>query len=199
MGRPVRTPGTTGGRHPLDGEDAMEAEAKEALDHYVPKRRVPVTLWSAELQGVPARIFLDLDAAGSHPTLLDKLNESAAFLTAAVGVEGRIHLFRRARLVRVTPGPGVLASDVFTRGFQPWREEEAELALSDGVRLSGKVWMPLQRASQRLSDFLNQQAGFFVLLTPVGPHLLNRACVAEVALTESAGAPLNGDPAAHAA
>lgn len=173
----------------MDATNAMEA-----IDHYVPKRRLPVTLWSSELQGVSARIFLDLDAAGSHPTLLEKLNESAAFVTAAVGPEGRIHLFRRSRLVRVTPGPGVLASDVFTRGFQPWREEEATLALSDGVTLTGRVWMPLQRATQRLSDFLNQQAGFFVMLTEVGPHLLNRACVVDVTLPESAGVPLAEEP-----
>src|SRR5262249_31224375 len=67
------------------------------MDHYIPKRRVPVTLWSAELQAVPARIFLDIDSNGAHPTLLEKLNESAPFLTAAVGDEGRIHLVRRSR------------------------------------------------------------------------------------------------------
>jgi hypothetical protein len=160
------------------------------MDHYIPKRRVPVTLWSAELQALPARIFLDIDSNGSHPTLLEKLNEAAPFLTAAVGDEGRIHLVRRSRLVRVTPGGGVLQSDVFARGFQPWREEEAELALADGARLAGRVWMPLQRASQRLSDFLNQQAGFFVVLTTSGAQLVNRACVMDVSLPESAGTPL---------
>ncbi len=165
------------------------------MDHYIPKRRVPVTLWSTELQAVPARVFLDIDSGGCHPTLLEKLNEAAPFLTVAVGDEGRIHLVRRARLVRVTPGPGVLQSDVFTRGFQPWREEEAELTVSDGARLSGRVWMPLQRATQRLSDFLNQQAGFFVLLTPVGAQLVNRACVVTVSLPESAGLPLEQETA----
>ena len=55
------------------------------MDHYIPKRRVPVTLWSSEGQGTPAHVFLDLDANGRHPTLLEKLNESSPFLPVAVG------------------------------------------------------------------------------------------------------------------
>lgn len=162
------------------------------MDHYIPKRRVSVTLWSRVLQGVAGSIFLDLDAAGiRHQTILEKLNESSPFLPAAVGEEGRIHLFNKARLVRVTPGRQVLQSDVFARGFQPWREEEAELVLADGLTLQGQVWMPLQRQSQRLSDFMNQQgAGFFIVLTPVGPHLIHPAGVVEMCLAESAGAPI---------
>jgi hypothetical protein len=162
------------------------------MDHYIPKRRVPVTLWSSDLQGVAGHIFLDLDASGSrHQTVLEKLNESAPFLPVAVGEEGRIHLFNRARLVRVTPGRQVLQSDVFTRGFQPWREEEAVVVLADGATLQGRVWMPLQRMSQRLSDFMNQQgAGFFVVLTSVGAHLVHPVGVVELQLSESAGAPV---------
>ncbi|HVP14956.1 MAG TPA: hypothetical protein VMS88_05395 [Terriglobales bacterium] len=163
------------------------------MDHYIPKRRVPVTLWSHHLPGVSGSIFLDLDAQGvRHQTILEKLNESTPFLPAAVGEEGRIHLFNKSALVRVTPGRQVLQSDVFTRGFQPWREEEAEIVLADGLRLQGRVWMPLQRQTQRLSDFMNQQGmGFFVVLTSVGPHLVHPAGVIEVRLTESAGASLS--------
>jgi hypothetical protein len=164
------------------------------MDHYIPKRRVPVTLWSSHLQGVAGAIFLDLDASGvRHQTILEKLNESTPFLPAAVGGEGLIHLFNKARLVRVTPGRQVLQSDVFARGFQPWREEEAEIVLTDGLTLQGKVWMPLQRQSQRLSDYMNQQgAGFIVVLTSVGPHLIHPAGVVEMRLAESAGAPIAG-------
>ena len=162
------------------------------MDHYIPKRRVPVTLWSRDLQGVPVSLFLDLDASGArHQTVVEKLNESSPFLPAAVGEEGRIHLFNKSRIVRVTPGRLVLQSDVFARGFQPWREEEAEVVLSDGLSLQGRVWMSLQRESQRLSDFMNQQvAGFFVVLTAVGPHLVHPSGVVELRLRESAGAPV---------
>jgi hypothetical protein len=91
--------------------------------------------------------------------------------------------------VRVTPGRLVLQTDVFTRGFQPWREEETEVVLADGLTLQGKVWMPLQRESQRLSDFMNQQVGgFFVVLTSVGPHLVHPSGVVGLRLAESAGA-----------
>lgn len=162
------------------------------MDHYIPKRRVPVTLWTSRSQGESGHLFLDLDPAGSHhQTLIERLNESARFLPMAVGEEGRIHLFNKSRLARVTVGRPVLPSDVFARGFTPWREEECEVVLADGVTLQGRVWMPLERASQRLSDFMNQQgAQFFVLLTASGIHLVNAAAVAEMKLLESAGAPL---------
>jgi hypothetical protein len=112
-----------------------------------------------------------------------------------MGEEGRIHLFNRQRVSRVAPGRQVLQSDVFARGFEPWREERAEVALTDGTHLSGRVWMPLERESQRLSDFMNQRgAGFFVLLTASGLHLVNAAAVVEVELAESAGAPLAAEP-----
>ena len=41
----------------------------------------------------------------------------------------------------------MLQTDVFTRGFQPWREEETEVVLADGLILQGRVWMPLLRES----------------------------------------------------
>ena len=162
------------------------------MDHYIPKRRIPVTLWSSEIHGQPGQIFLDLDASGTrHQTILERLNESAPFLPVAIGDEGRIHLFSRKRLTRVSPGHQVIQSDIFSRGFEPWREERASILLVDGAHLEGKVWMPLERETQRLSDFMNHRgSGFFVLITVTGIHLVNAAAVVEMELPESAGAPL---------
>ncbi len=164
------------------------------MDHYIPKRRIPVTIWSGDRQGVQGFVFLDLDAeSGQHQTILQKLNESAPFLPVAVGEEGRSHLFNKSRVTRVTPGRQVLQSDIFSRGFLPWREEEAEIVLMDGTQLGGRVWMPLHRETQRVSDYMNQLGtGFFVLLTGAGVHLVDAAAVSEVILPESAGAPLAG-------
>jgi hypothetical protein len=172
------------------------------MDHYIPKRRVPVTLWSTGLEAVSAQLFLDLDVVTrSHQTILEKLDESTPFLPASVGGQGRIHLFNKRGLLRVTPGKSVILSDVFSRGFRPCREEEAECTLMDGTALAGKVWMPLERETQRLSDFMNQVSGFLVLLTPVGPHLIHPRGIAELRLTESAGVPLGTSgvesPAGH--
>lgn len=173
------------------------------MDHYVPKRRIPVTVWSGDLQGCAGQIFLDLDSVGpQHGTILEMLNQTAPFLPVAVGDEGRVHLFSRGRITRVTPGRQVLHSDVYARGFQPWREEPAQVVLVDGTRLEGRVWMPLERETQRLSDYLNRLGPrFFVVLTANGLHLVNAAAVAEVELEESAGSPLsatrNGDDAVY--
>ena len=167
------------------------------MDHYIPKRRVAVTLWSTGLEAVSAQLFLDLDAVTrSHQTILEKLDESTPFLPASVGGHGRIHLFNKRGLLRVTPGKSVILSDVFSRGFRPWREEDAECTLIDGTVLAGKVWMPLGRETQRLSDFMNEVSGFFILLTPVGPHLIHPRGVAELRLNENAGVPL-GPPDAE--
>ena len=162
------------------------------MDHYIPKRRIPVTLWSDQLPGVQGVVFLDLDAAGNrHQTVLERLNESSRFLPAAVGEEGRIHLFIKHRLSRVTTSRQVIQSDVFARGFLPWREEEAGLRLNDGTTLMGRIWMPLQRETQRISDFLNQHGWeYFPLITPIATHLIHTAAVVDVELSESAGAPL---------
>ncbi|TMQ50299.1 MAG: hypothetical protein E6K73_08005 [Candidatus Eisenbacteria bacterium] len=175
---------------------ATEVGTEDTMDHYTPKRRIPVTLWSEDVQGASGQIFLDLGTSGGrHQTILEKLNESSPFLPVVIGQEGRIHLFSRQRLTRITPGRQVLQSDVFARGFQPWREERVDVSLTDGTRFSGRVWTPLERETQRLSDFMNQQgAGFFVLITPAGLHLVNAGRVAEMALAESVGAPLSSAP-----
>lgn len=162
------------------------------MDHYIPKRRIPVTLWAEDRQGIAGQIFLDLDSrGGQHQTIVEMLNLTTPFLPVATGPEGRVRLFNRACLTRVSPGRQVIQSDVFSRGFQPWREEHAEIGMRDGTHLSGHVWMPLERETERLSDYLNRLgARFFVLLSPTGIHLLNGAAVAEVELAESLGAPL---------
>ena len=162
------------------------------MDHYVPKRRIPATLWTGDRRDVAGWLFLDLDARGAqHPTLLDTLNLSSPFVPVVVGDEGRVHLFRRKQLLRVVPSRHVLPSDLYSRGFQEWREERADVSLVDGTRLSGRVWMPLERDSQRLSDFMNGLGSrFFVLITPHGTQFVNGAAVAEVGLDEGAGAPL---------
>lgn len=162
------------------------------MDHYIPKRRIPVTLWSGDLKGMQGWVFLDLDAAGNrHQTVLEKLNETSRFLPVATGDDGRIQLVNKHRVSRVTTGRQVIQSDVFARGFQPWREEGAEVTLDDGTTLSGRIWMPLQRESQRISDFMNQRGWeYFALITPIAVHLVNTASVVGIQLSESAGAPL---------
>lgn len=162
------------------------------MDHYIPKRRVPVTLWSRDLGSLQGWIFLDLDASGKrHQTLLEKLNETTRFLPVAVGGEGRIQLINTQRVARVTAGNSVIQSDVFRRGFEAWREEDAEVLLDDGVTLTGRIWMPLRRESQRISDFMNQRGWeYFALLTPSAVHLIHTGAVVGIKVAESAGAPV---------
>lgn len=54
-----------------------ERKGREPMDHYIPKRRIPVTLWSDHLSGVAGTVFLDLDPSGSrHQTILERLDQS---------------------------------------------------------------------------------------------------------------------------
>ena len=51
--------------------------------------------------------------------------------------------------------------------------------------------MPLERPTQRISDFMNQRGReFFVLLSGREVQLVNAAAVARMAIAENAGAPL---------
>lgn len=158
-----------------------------------PKRRVPVVLWPADGGAVEGQVFLDLDPAGNqHQTILEHLNEASRFLPVAVGPEGSIQLFAKARLVRVTAAPSVLQSDVFTRGFRPWREEEADVCMADSSSVSGSVWIPLEHPTERISDFMNRSGwAFIVVNTTSGVQLVNAGLVVRMDLTESAGAPLD--------
>ena len=162
------------------------------MDHYIPKRRIPIRFWSADHGAAEGQIFLDLDPSGSrHQTILTQLNSPSRFLPVATGADGRIELINRTRLLRLVPGPDVLQSDVFTRGFTPSREEDAEVWLTDGSSVTGRVWMPLERPTQRISDFMNQRGReFFVLLRGREVQLVNAVAVARMAVAESAGAPL---------
>jgi len=197
-------------RRPFAGHDAGRRRrqagcfwtpppTENVMDHYIPKRRIPVTLWTEELHGVAGQIFLDLDATGNrHPTILETLNRATPFFPIAVGEDGRIHLVNRRKLARVTPARHVIPSDIFARGFEPWREEPADLLLADGARLSGRVQIPLQRETERLSDFLNRLGdGFFVLTTTAGAHLVAANAVVEVQISESAGSPIAAEAASE--
>jgi hypothetical protein len=63
--------------------------------------------------------------------------------------------------------------------------------LDDGTTLAGRIWMPLQRETQRISDFMNQRGWeYFALNTSIAVHLINTASVVGIKLSESAGAPL---------
>ena len=163
------------------------------MDHYIPKRRVPITWWSVDRGEAEGQVFLDLDPAGNrHQTILSRLNSPTRFLPVATGPEGRIELVSRLGIVRLVPGPDVLQSDVFTRGFTPSREEAAEVWLADGTSVAGRVWMPLERPSQRLSDYMNQRShDFIVLLAGQEIQLVNTAAVARMVLEDRAGAPLS--------
>ncbi len=158
------------------------------MDHYIPKRQVPVRYWCADQGESAGHMFLDLDPAGNrHQTLLSRLNAPTRFLPVASGPEGAVALVSRSSLVRVVPGEGMLQSDVFTRGFTPSRECDAEVWLRDGTAVRGRVWMPLERPSQRLSDFMNQRGrDFFVLLVGREVQLVNAAAVSRLAFAEAA-------------
>ena len=84
----------------------------------------------------------------------------------------------------------MLASDLYTRGFQPSREENAQVWFNDGSNVTGRIWMPLERPTQRVSDYMNSRGWeYFVLLAGGAVQLVNATLVARMQLTESAEAP----------
>ena len=153
------------------------------MDHHIPKRRVPITFWCADRGEAHGQIFLDLDPTGGrHRTVLAWLNSPSRFIPVAMDPDGRIELVLRSRWLRLVPGPDVAQSDVFAHGMAPWREEDAEVWLTDGSSMVGRVRMPLERPTQRLSDFLNRLGSdWFVLRQGPVTQLVNGAAVVRVA------------------
>jgi hypothetical protein len=152
------------------------------MDHHIPKRRVPVTYWCSERGEAHGQIFLDLDPTGGrHRTVLAWLNSPSRFIPVVTGPDGRIELVDRSRWRRLVPGPEVSQGDVFAHGVSPWREEDAEVWLTDGSSMVGRVRMPLERPTQRLSDFLNRLGSdWFVLRQGPVTQLVNGAAVTRV-------------------
>lgn len=161
------------------------------MDHRIPKRRVPVSFWCTDRGAAEGRILLDLDPTGRrHPTILSRLNSPSRFIPVETGPDGRVELCNRSRWLRLVPGPDVPADDVFAPGRGPSREEETDVWLTDGSRLSGRIWMPLERPTQRLSDFVNQRPdAFIVLRRDREVQLLNVAAVARMGWAGGGDAP----------
>lgn len=161
------------------------------MDHHIPKRRVPVTYWCSERGEAHGQIFLDLDPTGGrHRTVLAWLNSPSRFIPVVTGPDGRIELVDRSRWRRLVPGPEVSQSDVFAYGVSPWREEDAEVWLTDGSSMVGRIRMPLERPTQRLSDFLNRLGSdWFVLRQGPVTHLVNGAAVTRVVPMPADAAP----------
>jgi len=148
----------------------------------VPKRRVPVEV---VLPGGAARrvaLFL-AEAAPGHDGPErpgDVLNGSSAFIPALDEESGGMTFLNRASIAlarvsaEVEPDPG--------GGFTIPNEQEVEITLADGSRLSGLVSYVLPPERSRLGDFLNQATPFFRLLERGGVTLVGRAHVARIAL-----------------
>jgi hypothetical protein len=175
--------------------------------YYVPKRRVPVVVWMDSRRMWRGHFFLDQRTGAQRTqTLLEKLNESHPFIPLAVGEGDTIELIQKPFVFRVTPGAGAENSEVFPRDARLTRQEAIELVFRDGSTLMGTLWMALSHESQRVSDFLNDQATrFFPLIAGTTVHLVNGASVMRVRVLQPSpsvpmapahggGDPLDGAP-----
>jgi hypothetical protein len=156
--------------------------------YYVPKRRVPVVVWMDSRRMWRGHLFLDQrTGAQRSQTLLEKLNESQVFVPLAVGEGDNIELIQKPFIFRVTPGAGAELTEVFVRDARLSRQEGVELVFRDGSTLMGTMWMALSHESQRVSDFLNDQAErFFPLMAGTTAHLVNAASVMRVRVLQPA-------------
>ena len=162
------------------------------MDHRIPTRRVPVTYWTVDQGQAHGQIFLGLDPTGDrHQTVLARLNSPSRFIPMASSPDGRIELINRTRLLRLAPGPEVSRGDVYAHGGTPSREEDVEVWLIDGSSVRGHLWMPLERPTQRLSDFLDRKGSdWLVLRVATGLQLVNGAAVARWVPMPAVDAPL---------
>ncbi|OGF14567.1 MAG: hypothetical protein A2W00_07515 [Candidatus Eisenbacteria bacterium RBG_16_71_46] len=163
------------------------------MPQYIEKIRVPVRI--AQPGQSPVEGFLSLasqDEFHSGPeTILDLVNLSLRVFPFIREEDGAVLLVTRVNVDWVQPGPGVQREMVCPPNYLVTREERVQVLFRDGRLVDGLIQMELPEDLNRASDFLNGVEDFFVLVTDLGPLVVNKNHVLETRVFESSPMPLD--------
>lgn len=121
----------------------------------------------------------DLDGQGRPETILELLNSSRRVIPFFRIADDNVVLFTRLNIDWVVPGAQVDSEWVMPRRIHATREQSVHLQFFDGREMEGAVRWTSPNADIRLSDFLNDAADFFPLVTRVGILIVNKNRVRE--------------------
>lgn len=121
----------------------------------------------------------DVHGPGVPETILELLNSSRRVIPFFRIADDNVVLFTRLNIDWVMPGAQVDPGWVMPRRVHATREQNVHLQFFDGREMEGAVRWTSPGADIRLSDFLNDAADFYPLVTRVGILMVNKNRVRE--------------------
>jgi hypothetical protein len=121
----------------------------------------------------------DIDGRGSPETILELLNSSRRVIPFFRIADDNFVLFTRLNIDWVMPGAQVDSNWVMPRRVHATREQRVHLQFFDGREMEGDARWTSPGADIRLSDFLNDPADFYPLVTRMGILMVNKNRVRE--------------------
>lgn len=121
----------------------------------------------------------DIDGRGRPESILELLNSSRRVIPFFRVADDNFVLFTRLNIDWVMPGAQVDHNWIMPRRVHATREQRVHLQFFDGREMEGDVRWTSPGADIRLSDFLNDAADFYPLVTRVGILMVNKNRVRE--------------------
>jgi hypothetical protein len=126
--------------------------------------------------------FCLLPEIDGHPrpeTILELLNSTRRVIPFFQVADDNVVLLTRLNIDWVVPGAQVDSDWIMPRRLHAIREQSVRLQFFDGREMEGDVRWCSPGADIRLSDFLNDAADFYPLVTRVGILMVNKNRVRE--------------------
>lgn len=151
------------------------------MPRYIEKIRVPVRI---ALPGqAPVAGYLSLLPHSEHhagpETILDRLNEPTRVVPFQRADDGAVLLVNRAQLDWVEAGADVEPGHLRTSSFRATREEHVNVRLTSGMEFEGVMPIEMPDEYNRASDYLNEDADFFLVECAGVTRIVNKQRVIE--------------------
>jgi hypothetical protein len=121
----------------------------------------------------------EVDGHRRPETILELLNSTRRVIPFFRVADDNFVLFTRLNIDWVVPGAQVDPDWIMPRRLHATREQSVRLQFFDGREMEGDVRWCSPGADIRLSDFLNDAADFYPLVTRLGILLVNKNRVRE--------------------
>ena len=159
------------------------ARVREVLvkPQLIQKLRAPVRLSQPGESPVDGYLCLlpELEGQGRPETILELLNSARRVIPFLRAVDDSVGLLTRLRIDWVMASAQADPAWIMPKRSLGMREQSVRLQLFDGRTMEGDVRWPSPGADIRLSDYLNDTADFYPLVTRVGTMMVNKNRVRE--------------------
>jgi hypothetical protein len=145
----------------------------------IQKLRAPVRLSQPGEAPLDGYLCLLPDLDGRPETILELLNSTRRVIPFLRAVDDSVGLLTRLNIDWVVAGAQVDPEWIMPKRSPAMREQSVRLQFFDGRTMEGDVRWPSPGADIRLSDFLNDAADFYPLVTRVGILMVNKNRVRE--------------------